>query len=447
MLNINYEDCRVLIVDDHRPFHNDLREILCPQNTRRQVDRPDFASLVEFRRESAGCRYKIVSVYQGQVACQTIHDAAAAGCLFDLAFVAVRVPTGWDRIETIEQLWGIDPELQIVMCGRLSDANWRGMTQRLRHKAQSFLLRDPFDAFDVLQLVEILTQKQRTARQAELKQSNLNRTIGQVNNDLNNREAAPRQKNRFDSTSSMAGVLTHELCPIAPVESEFTIVSDIIDRLTQAVALRTTERVLVKVENGAPMATIAVNRVHMYDALERLFRSALDAIMLRGVITIDATTFDENDLRSVTAAQTGCSLPFRRYVAIRISDTGCSIPINVRDRIFTPFLTHDETKGAMGSGFSTVHAIVQQHGGWVVIESSFSVGTSVVINLPLVDLPSPGPDAPNSVENWGVASRIHSGNSSSVRPRLVQQRLSTPWTTHFPHLVVSHLTGSIVNFK
>jgi signal transduction histidine kinase len=322
------------------------------------------------------------------------------------------------------------------------------MTQRLRHKGQSFLLRDPYDAFDVLQLADILAQKQRAARQAEVKQSTLNRTILQLNSDLNHKEAAPRQKNRVDSTSSMAGVLTYELCPIAPLESDFTMVSDIIDRLTATIALRTTERVLVKVENGAPRATIVANRFRIHDALERLCRSALDATMLRGVITIDATTFGANDLRSVTADQTDCSLSFRRYVAIRISDTGCSIPINVRDRIFTPFLTHKDTKWAMESEFSSVHEIVQQHGGWVEIESSLSVGTSVVINLPLVDLPPPLPLAEKSFENRGLASIPNSSNSTwGAFPFSGKAPAPGFADTAIPHLNISHLTGSICNFE
>jgi CheY-like chemotaxis protein len=66
------------------------------------------------------------SAYQGQEALEKLKSARAAGRPYAMAFIDVRMPPGWDGIETVEQLWKEDPSLQVVLCTAYSDHAWPG---------------------------------------------------------------------------------------------------------------------------------------------------------------------------------------------------------------------------------------------------------------------------------------------------------------------------------
>jgi signal transduction histidine kinase len=87
---------------------------------------------------------------------------------YAVAFVDMRMPPGWDGVETIEHLWHVDPELQVVLCTAFSDLAWDYVIQRLGRSDQLLILRKPFDAIEVWQLASSLTQKWHLAQQARL---------------------------------------------------------------------------------------------------------------------------------------------------------------------------------------------------------------------------------------------------------------------------------------
>jgi two-component system, LuxR family, sensor kinase FixL len=64
-----------------------------------------------------------------------------------------------------------------------------------------------------------------------------------------------------------------------------------------------------------------------------------------------------------------------------VSDTGPGIPAEVRDRLFTPFVT-TKARGT-GLGLSTVKRIVEAHHGHVKVESPAGGGTRITVRLPL----------------------------------------------------------------
>jgi PAS domain S-box-containing protein len=84
-----------------------------------------------------------------------------------MAFVDVRMPPGWDGIETIKQIWAECPQLQVVICTAYSDYQWQDITDKLGQTDQLLILKKPFDNLEVRQLACALTEKWSLARQVE----------------------------------------------------------------------------------------------------------------------------------------------------------------------------------------------------------------------------------------------------------------------------------------
>lgn len=71
------------------------------------------------------------------------------------------------------------------------------------------------------------------------------------------------------------------------------------------------------------------------------------------------------------------------FVRTRISDTGTGIEPDKLPHIFEPFFTTKEVGKGTGLGLATAFGIVQQHGGWMSVESEPGVGTEFSVWLPL----------------------------------------------------------------
>ncbi len=70
------------------------------------------------------------------------------------------------------------------------------------------------------------------------------------------------------------------------------------------------------------------------------------------------------------------------WVRIAVSDTGCGIPEENMDKIFTPFFTTREEVKGVGLGLSVSYGIVERHGGRIEVESKVGKGSTFTIVLP-----------------------------------------------------------------
>lgn len=172
---------RILIIDDTPSIHEDFRKILGPEiedeepageRTLASAEEALFGTLQIDR-----LTFQLDSAYQGQEAVERVKLALAEGRPYAMAFTDMRMPPGWDGLETIEQLWKADPHLQIALCTAYSDYTWEDMAERLEFGDQLLVLKKPFDSLEIRQMASALTWKWQMAQDAAMKVLSLEKTI------------------------------------------------------------------------------------------------------------------------------------------------------------------------------------------------------------------------------------------------------------------------------
>src|SRR5476651_487944 len=116
---------RILIVDDNRAIHEDFRKILLsPASNQPLQDLEDDLFGETRTARHTPIDFRLDSAYQGSEALTLVQQAINEGQRYSLAFIDMRMPPGWDGLETIERLWAVDPTIQMVICSAYSDHDW-----------------------------------------------------------------------------------------------------------------------------------------------------------------------------------------------------------------------------------------------------------------------------------------------------------------------------------
>jgi len=158
---------RILIVDDNESIHHDFKKTLCPVRNE-SVD----VSLLEMELFGDGenaentddddniyPEYELDSAYQGQESLEKVRQAAADNRPYALLFVDVRMPPGWDGIETISRIWKEFPYTEIAICTAYSDYSWDEIAEKLGNSDKLLFLTKPFSTIVVKQMALSLVKK------------------------------------------------------------------------------------------------------------------------------------------------------------------------------------------------------------------------------------------------------------------------------------------------
>jgi len=167
---------RILLIDDAPAIHEDFRKILTPAAASLAFDEVESALFgTEAATPAPGC--ELDSAYQGEEGLAKVRAAKQCGRPYALAFVDMRMPPGWDGVQTIERLWQEDPLLQIVICTAYGDYSWSEVLGRLDVGDRLLILKKPFDAIEVSQLASALRAKWQMTQQAALKMAALESAV------------------------------------------------------------------------------------------------------------------------------------------------------------------------------------------------------------------------------------------------------------------------------
>ena len=174
---------RILLIDDMPSIHEDFRKslIVAPAATAlEEAEAALFGRATSLPSEG----FELDSAYQGQEGEAKARAAVQAGLPYAVAFVDMRMPPGWDGVETIERLWRIDPQVQVVICTAYSDHPWEEVLARLDVQDRLLIVKKPFDMIEVSQLARTLTAKWMLARQAASQMSRLEAAVKERTREL-----------------------------------------------------------------------------------------------------------------------------------------------------------------------------------------------------------------------------------------------------------------------
>ncbi len=176
---------RILVIDDNPAIHEDFRKILTADDSAAaEVGKAVAAIFSESAPTNEFPPFEVDCVLQGLEGVNRVAEACGCGRPYALAFVDIRMPPGWDGIETIKHLWEKDPALQVVICTAFSDYSTREIARQLGRTDRLLLLKKPFDNLEVRQLALSLTEKWNLARQIQSHLLGLETLVQQRTNDL-----------------------------------------------------------------------------------------------------------------------------------------------------------------------------------------------------------------------------------------------------------------------
>ena len=170
---------RILVIDDSPNILKDFKKILCPVKAFIPDAWAEFSQDLLDKTFSDGSKepFELDCVDNGMAAYDLVKQAKTHGSPFAVAFLDVRLPNGWDGIETVERLWDEDPGVQVVLCTAYPDFGWSEVLPSLGSRDQLLILRKPFDPIEVWQLSTALTMKWHWTQQARLRVQELEQIV------------------------------------------------------------------------------------------------------------------------------------------------------------------------------------------------------------------------------------------------------------------------------
>ena len=356
-------------------------------------------------------------------------QAAASGQPYAMAFVDMRMPPGWDGVETTLKLWEVEPDLQIVICSAYSDYSWENLIAKIGQSDRLVILKKPFDNVEVLQLSLALTEKWHLLQQSRLQLETLQRAVTERTAELRTEiavrkraeeaaheaqraaETASRSKSGFLANMSheirtpMNGILgmanllletdlnseQRDFAEILRNSSEtlMGILNDILDfskieagRLT----LETTDFDLWEVVESATelhAARAAQKKLELITQIGEEVPTLLrgDPLRLRQVLL----NLVGNAIKFTSSGEVFLDVSLERQddttanVRFEVHDSGIGIAEDVIPNLFQPFTQADDSTtrrfGGTGLGLAISRRIVEAMGGSVSIRSTIGKGS------------------------------------------------------------------------
>jgi diguanylate cyclase (GGDEF)-like protein len=198
---------RIIIIDDNPAIHLDFIKIL-KKTTPSELEALRAEMFGNKKEKDYLPQFEIDVASQGQEGVMRIEEALHEKRPYSLAFVDIRMPPGWDGIETIKHIWALDKSIQIVICTAYSDYSWEETVEHLGKTDNLLILKKPFDNISVRQLACALTKKWQLSKDARKYTLMLKKEVEDRTLSLQN--SLSLIKSTFESSSDGILVISNE---------------------------------------------------------------------------------------------------------------------------------------------------------------------------------------------------------------------------------------------
>ena len=404
---------RILVIDDNPSIHKDFQTIL--------LEEEESETLNALRDEVFGNKsknnapksiYELDFASQGQEGCEKIKKACSKDQPYELAFVDMRMPPGWDGLKTIEHIWKIDPKVQVVICTAYSDYSWGEITERLGRSENLLILKKPFDSAEVAQFASALTEKWVLARKATLKMEELEQMVKERTEKQT--ELLEKVDNINKELRDFASIVSHDLkAPLRGIKSLATwILDDCSDKLGKQ-ANEQMNLLLHRVEKMHNLIEGVLQYSRAGRSEEQAVQVNLDTFLPEAIDMIappeNISITIENTMPVIECAETHIMQLFQNLLnnAIKymdkpkgqikvgcneqdgfwkfsIADNGPGIEEKYFEKIFKMFqvLSASEDVESTGVGLTVAKKIVEFYGGNIWVESEIGKGSTFFFTLP-----------------------------------------------------------------
>lgn len=480
---------RILVVDDNAAIHQDFQKILCPiASVSGEVDSAAASLFGETTEEVEASSFQLTSAYQGKDALKLVEESMTEGRPYAVAFIDVRMPPGWDGIETTSRLWKVDPHLQVVICTAYSDYSWDKMIAVLGRSPRLVILKKPFDNIEVIQMTNALAMKWQLEQQMLQELRTLDRLVADRTSELELANKLLREESRraVDSAdAALAGskakdeflaTMSHEIrTPMNGILgfSNLLLGTQLTEEQREyAEAVRiSADSLLVVLNDILDISRIEAGKLVLetidFDFRETI-RSAVQLLQERAKVKGIALTFevdaavpglvrgDPHRLRQILLNLLNNAVKFteKGRVSLRatvqttsedsvrvrceVIDTGIGLSKENQTKLFQPFVQADSSVnrkfGGSGLGLAISRRLVELMDGSIGVESQPGSGSTFWFTIWLrrvstssavpVALPPPRP-VPVRVTSDGRRPRILLGEDQRMNQRLATAQLNT----------------------
>ena len=205
--------------------------------------------------------------------------------------------------------------------------------------------------------------------------------------ELNEKDPLAENLREISTAANRASDLTRQLLAFSRkqiLESKVLDPNKVIQGMEKMLRRMIGEDIELLIHPEEDLGRIKADPGQMEQVIFNLAVNARDAMPSGGklILETDNVYLDEEYAKNHISVNPG------HYVRLCVSDTGCGMEPEVRDRVFEPFFTTKEKGKGTGLGLSTVYGIVKQSGGNIWVYSEVGKGTTFKIYFPRVDEPA-----------------------------------------------------------